>query len=549
MATFWKSLSIASAALSVSVAGVAQAAPNDSAILDQLNSYSQEGQASQGQVNSVFQLRDVAPSDWAFDALRNLVEKYNCIVGYPDGTFRGNRPLSRYEFAAGLNACMQQIERLIIGGGTDVDAADITRLRALVQEFEAELATLGARVDDIEGRVEFLEDNQFSTTTKLEGEVVLALADSFGDTFSNDGNDDDDTQTTFSNRVRLTLATSFTGKDTLITRLTAGNSPSYTPGIDADFDGNGTIDPTEAGIGSIGSGVGFQTHNLDNGNDVAIDWLAYYFPIKKANAYLAAFGGLHSDYTSTTFGAEGLEDFTGGSGSLTQLAASSPIYTIGGGAGFGVNFPAGPVNLSLGYLADEGGSPDSDNGLFNGEYGALAQLAFNLGSRAELGVTYVNSYHDSGAIYDFGGGSSVNGTLAANSGTAINGPIDASSYGVQGKLNVTDSISLAAYGMLTEASGASRRYDDEIWSYGLGLSFSDFGKDGNVLGLFAGVPPYVGGRNGGSETPFQVEGFYKYQLNDNISITPGVIWLSNPSEGAFNEEDAVIGTLRTTFKF
>jgi hypothetical protein len=116
MTTFWKSLSIASAAVGVSIAaaGVAQAAPNNTEVLDQLNSYSQEGQSSVAQVNSVFQLRDVSPSDWAFDALRNLVEKYNCIVGYPDGTFRGNRPLSRYEFAAGLNACMQQISASLL---------------------------------------------------------------------------------------------------------------------------------------------------------------------------------------------------------------------------------------------------------------------------------------------------------------------------------------------------------------------------------------------------------------------------------------------------
>lgn len=105
-------LSGASVALGATVAfsGTAQA---NTELLDQINSYSQDDIA---QVNSVFQLSDVSPSDWAFDALRNLVENYNCIVGYPDGTFRGSRPLSRYEFAAGLNACLQQIERMIQSG-------------------------------------------------------------------------------------------------------------------------------------------------------------------------------------------------------------------------------------------------------------------------------------------------------------------------------------------------------------------------------------------------------------------------------------------------
>ncbi|ACB00782.1 MULTISPECIES: iron uptake porin [Cyanophyceae] len=565
--SLWKSLSIASAAVGVSVAtaGTAQAQANNSELLNQINTYSQGDIA---QVNSVFQLSDVSPSDWAFDALRNLVENYNCIVGYPDGTFRGNRPLSRYEFAAGLNACLQQIERMIQSGGSEVTPEDLAALRRLINEFEAELATLGARVDDLEGRVEFLEDNQFSTTTKLKGEVVFAIGDSFGDVnaldfriaedttiddvvftpdFLRDGvasgfggativaNDDDDTQTTFTDRVRLTLETSFTGKDTLITRLTAGNSSSFSPTAGAVVDDGP----------DLGSGVGFQTFNLDTGNDVVIDWLAYYFPLRRANVYLAAFGGLHSDYTSTTFGATGLEDFTGGSGSLTQLAASSPIYTIGGGSGLGFNMPLGPVDISLGYLADEAADSTESNGLFNGEYGALAQIAFNLGDRAELGVTYVNSYHDSGAIYDFGGGSAVNGTAWANA-LGLFGT-EANSYGVQGKFDITDRISLAAYGMYTDAkvSGSSDEFD--IWSYGLGVAFNDLGKEGNVLGLFAGAPPYLA--EGDLKTPLQVEGFYKYQLTDGISITPGVIWLKDAAQGVLGEEDAIIGTLRTTFTF
>ena len=68
---------------------------------------------SLNQITNVSSLRDVSPKDWAFEALRSLVERYGCIVGYPDSTFRGNRALSRYEFAAGLNACMQQMERLL----------------------------------------------------------------------------------------------------------------------------------------------------------------------------------------------------------------------------------------------------------------------------------------------------------------------------------------------------------------------------------------------------------------------------------------------------
>ena len=76
-----------------------------------------------------------------------------------------------------------------------------------------------------------------------------------------------------------------------------------------------------------------------------------------------------------------------------------------------------------------------------------------------------------------------------------------------------------------------------------------------MLGLFAGVEPYlagleVDGRQAGIRTDrsYHLEGFYKYQLTENISITPGIIWLTAPNQND-NNNDAVIGTLRTTFTF
>ena len=166
-----------------------------------------------GQVTNVNQLRDVSPGDWAYEALRNLVETYGCIAGYPDGTYRGNRAMTRYEFAAGLNACLQQIERLIAASTADfISKEDLAILQRLMGEFEAELATLGTRVDNLEGRVAFLEDNQFSTTTKLVGEVIFGLAGVAA------GEDNIDRVPAFGDRVRIELETSFTGEAHGVTR-------------------------------------------------------------------------------------------------------------------------------------------------------------------------------------------------------------------------------------------------------------------------------------------------------------------------------------------
>ena len=203
------------------------------------------------QVTNVSQLRDVQPTDWAYEALRSLVERYGCIAGYPDGTFRGNRALSRYEFAAGVNACLQQIEKLIAVSTADfVTKEDLTTLQRLISEFGTELATLRTRVDNLEGRTKFLEENQFSTTTKLSG---LAWFNVTGASASDDitveaagsltplvlrspGRDanfrpiqqkiKDDPNITLSNLVWLTLETSFTGRDSLVTQLAAGNGDS-----------------------------------------------------------------------------------------------------------------------------------------------------------------------------------------------------------------------------------------------------------------------------------------------------------------------------------
>ena len=93
---------------------IAQVQSEDTQLIDQVEVYGTEGQpAGMEQVTSVNELRDVEPTAWAYEALRSLVERYGCIVGYPDRTFRGNRALTRWEFAAGLNACMNVMERLI----------------------------------------------------------------------------------------------------------------------------------------------------------------------------------------------------------------------------------------------------------------------------------------------------------------------------------------------------------------------------------------------------------------------------------------------------
>ncbi|NMG19566.1 iron uptake porin [Brasilonema bromeliae] len=521
-------------------------------VSQQVSSYSNEGNNnSQSQVTSVSQFSDVQPTDWAFQALQSLVERYGCIAGYPNGTFRGNRALTRYEFAAGLNACLDRVNELIATATSDlVRKEDLTTLQRLQEEFSAELATLRGRVDVLEARSAELEANQFSTTTKLVGEAIFALSDAFGDTVGKNNN------TVFQNRVRLDLQTSFTGKDVLHTRLATGNARRLNTGGNVDVNRNGVIDTSEQ------NAEGFQTFNLNgdssNSNDIVLDWLAYYVPIGPAQLYVAATGGIHSDYAATNN--PYFEDYDGGNGALTTFGSENPIYRIGGGAGAALNIPFGkgggilkPSSLTVSYLGSEPNNPGIGSGIFNGNYAALGQLNFNLGQRIALAATYVHGYHGAGsALFDAGGFQGANvpvvGTSQANALSSTNAS-SSNSYGLSAAFRPSDKLSVSGFVSYHDVTGFGRNDDYEAWSYGLGVALPDLGKKGNVLGVFGGAQPYALGRVAGANAvPYQIEGFYKYRVSDNVSITPGVIYQISPGQNS-NNDNAFIGTLRTTFTF
>ena len=579
----WKSLVVSPAVLGATllVSATAIAAPNKTTVvspaaqlgvtevaqqpeilaqttIDQVNRYSNEGNQnnSQSQVTSVSQFSDVQPTDWAFQALQSLVERYGCIAGYPNATYRGNRALTRYEFAAGLNACLDRVNELIATATADlVTKQDLATLQRLQEEFSAELATLRGRVDSLEARTAELEANQFSTTTKLVGEAIFAVSDAFG------GNTGDANNTVFQNRVRLDLQTSFTGRDILHTRLAAGNAQAFS------LVGNGDVG-INGGVGN--SAEGTQTFQVGAGtgnNSVSIDRLTYEAPIGPAQVYLAASGGRHSHYAAVN-NPYFFDQTDGGNGALSTFASESPIYRIGGGAGIALNLPLGRgggilgnSSITAGYLASDANNPGLSQGLTNGDYAALGQLNFSVGDRLALAATYVHAYNSAGGnLFDSGAASNVNNTFGGNfavgteqSNTLINAG-SSNSYGVSAAFRPSDKLSVSGFVSYHDVTGGGIGDDYEAWSYGAGVALADFGKQGNVLGFFAGAQPYSFNRTGlrpgvvGNDIPYQFEGFYKYRVSDNISVTPGVIWLTSPGQNSGND-DAIIGTLRTTFTF
>ena len=517
------------------------------------NSNSQHLNDPMGQVTNVNQLRDVAPTDWAYEALRSLVDRYGCIVGYPDQTYRGSQPLTRYEFAAGLNSCLNQIERLIAANGSP-GAEDLATIERLSQEFAAELATIGGRVDELESRTAVLEDNAFSTTTKLVGEVAFQLAQAYGDeqALGLEDNPDLDTELVFTDKVRLQLVSSFTGEDKLFTRLTAGNL------------GNSFQDET-------GTREGRFAQDGPSDNDVTIDRLHYSFPVgENLNVTAMAVLGAHHFYAET-FNSD-LDTGGGATGALTRFGERNPIYRQGIGtstAGIGTKYTLGElVEISAGYIAPSASDAAAENGLFNGSFSALGQLTVKPFEGLKVGATYVRSYDNDAAIADdsdfrpaflFGG----TGTNAGNlRGVGIAGvPVSADTIGAQFEYDITEKFSIRGWGGYTDANivneGDDNNGDATIWNYAAALVVSDVIKEGNLAAVIVGAEPYLTAINADgadgddaivNDVPIHVEALYKYQLNDNISITPGLVWLTAPNQNQDNG-DIYIGTVRTTFTF
>lgn len=541
---------------------------NPAATLEQLNQYSSEGAAggeTQGQVTSVSQLSDVRPTDWAFQALQSLVERYGCIAGYPDGTFRGNRAMTRYEFAAGLNACLDKVSELIRGGtGNFATRDDLAALQRLQEEFAAELATLRGRVDALEARTSELEANQFSTTTKLTGEAIFALSDDFGGNVGLFGTDNrrlgsDNNEAVFQQRVRLNLNTSFTGRDLLLTRLQVGNGRNFNLGATSE---------------------GTQTWNVVGRTDnvVALDTLLYKFPVgQRLNVTLAANAGVWDDIMPTVN--PYFEDFDGGNGALSAFGQRNPIYRLGGGAGIGFDYAFGgrgllggvfgPTSLSFGYLASNAASPVKGGGLLNGDYAAMGQLTFTPGRNLQVAFNYNHGYFNRGNFgFDNGLGNGIDnlggftGTGVANSLNGLSEGFEGfnarkvvtNSYGAQASLRLSPRFILGGWAGLTNARILGIG-DARIWNYAVTLALPDLGKEGNLLGFVVGREPYLDKLEAASslrsfrnDDSYHVEGFYKFQLSDNISVTPGVIWVTNPNQDDRND-DIIIGTLRTTFTF
>ena len=605
---------------------------------------------SQNQVTSIGQFSDVKPTDWAYQALDNLIQRYGCVAGYPDGTYRGKQAMTRYEAAALLNACLDRVTEV-----TD-------ELRRLQDEFAKELAVIRGRLDKLDAKVGKLEAMQFSTTTKLQGQATFILggvnasgnsqyqgfnlpvnniygvalagqalqtAQNFNQanalltlplfraannpTLYNLLNPQNAASkynarygaTTLSYDVRLNLSTSFSGKDLLYTRLRSGNSNNAFNGFGVNLT---RLDLASNGFGSTLAPPGGALSS----NVVGIDRLYYRFPVGQELSLIAAPRGRNTEFLGASPSVYG----TGKADRILDFFAvhgAPGVYNKATGSGFGLiwqqNVKKGKprFSFSASWIApngDVGGAYDGnpydcaagvEGGLFTDCSGGslLTQLAyttpqFNLslgyrygsrGSNFRSGTEFVaqngwwlrNGSSNSFAVNSYWQPKKSGWIPSISGGWAIN---SLSNNAVSGTWTGTPFAGVTGDLFPTYWGG---EYVTQSQSWFVGLQWDDVLRKGNSLGFAFGQPTFATSlgvapvnaattyagtlaalnarSNSGvyglpSTTPQDggvvIEAWYKFQVTDNISITPAVFWLSRPLGQATVGTSSVAGNLLGT---
>lgn len=460
------------------------------------------------QVTSITQFNDVVPTDWAFQALANLVEGEGCVAGYPNGSFDGRKSITRFEAAAVLNACLDRI----------IDITD--EMRRLITEFEHELALIRGRIDALDAGVLELEASQFTTTTKLDGTANFVLNGNrfngtAGKRVRNYNRNFGATNLLFN--LELDLKTSFTGKDLLISKLRTGNFAS-----DNSMAGGG---PSNSSILDIAYA------SVDSGEPIlSIDKLFYQFP-------------LGSNITITIGPNVAQDDMLGVWPSFYATDPILNVTTMGGapmaynqnqGVGAGITWATDSGwSMSANYVAGEGHQGNSETGgvatkhasgsatvqlayqknewTFAATYSGLQNIEKDSYFAAYATPHYVDSISQAGFTNAFG----VGGSWQPINSNWI--PSISAGWG----------INSTSYNKGIPRNGLAKI--SQSWT--IGLEWQDVLLAGNNAGMAVGQPVFVTSQYG-NHTPndgnYVWEWWYQFQISDNISITPALFYLSRP---------------------
>lgn len=484
---------------------------------------------TQEQVSSATEFSDLRATDWAYQALSNLLERYGCVAGYPNGMFAGSRPISRFEAAALLNGCLDRVS----------ERSDA--LRRLLQVFEKELATLKGRSDGLEARLGVLEASQFSSTIKLGGQATFVVgSNAFGGsaTALRDTNRASFGATTFNCDLQLFFDTSFTGKDLLRTTLRAGNFDGTTN----SFGGGGPSNLSQLE-------VAFQE---DAGaNVLGIDRLYYQFPVGKG-------------FTVTAGGRVGQEDMLALWPSVYPNDTVFDVLTLNGApAAYNKNLGPGAgiwwqsedgFSISANYVAANGssGNPATGGVATAGSGGTgTVQLGYAREQWAMAAIwSYLQNWNDSVAYYSTSFAANQFAQPGTSNAFALSGYWQPKDAGWIPSISAGWGLNRANYSA-GEDAGTLRI--SQSWS--VGLQWLDALAKGNAAGFAVGQPIFVTSLNGDitpNDGNYVWEWWYQFLVSDSLSVTPALLYLSRPlgqDTPANQSLNQLGGLVKTTFRF
>ena len=513
-------------------------------------------------VTSVSQLSDVRTTEWTFTALQSLVERYGCIAGYPERTFRGKQATSRYEFAAGLNACLDKVNEIVSAGLADkVSRDDLATLQKLQEEFAVELATLRTRVDALDAKTTKLEAQQFSTTTKLFGQAIFGLQGRANNSLSVFGVKTPDTGTnlTFGGNVQLGLITELSPRSVLLTGITLGNISQAATGV--------------TGLNNTFTRLGYDALTGESGNIAVLSDLTYRSLVTNNLAIIA--GPLGVSPVTIFRGPDRYQ--SAGQGAVSLFAQRNPILNLGntsGGVGFDWQI-AKRTSLQGVYSAGTPQAASGSGGLFGGNYTLGAQFIFAPAEPVDVALYYLRSYTKNSDTNNPLFGRLLTGVgddIVAINAAGGSLPVSTDAFGSTVNWKISPKLNLGGWVGFTTSTVSGLTGSVQTFNWMSYLTFPDLFKEGNLAGFYVGQLPKITSSNlsGSSNVPdylnnpesatsgtnsvgqaassTQVELFYRHRFSKNISITPGLIFLFNPGN-RLGSDTTTIGVLRTTFTF
>jgi hypothetical protein len=486
-------------------------------------------------------------SDSNVQFLKSFNERHKCGIANIDAA------ISRADFANNIVVCLTSTEVKLAQDPNAVPASELAQLKEVVDQFSNEVSYLSNRLETVEKKLATVQKaSTFSTTTKLAGEIIVALSTTSGQT-GTPATDTNAGNTVFGNRVRLNFDASFSGKDRLRTRLESRNN--------IPLDGSATN--SNGGTGTNTTRLGFDG---DGGNSTNLSLLQYALPISdQSKLYISTVGDEFND-DFYTFNPQ----FTSaGNGALTRFGRFNPVYRqSGNGAAFNADLRFSPqLSASLGYAIPSGANNPStgSTGVFGAGNAGLVQLRYQPSQDLDLGLSFARSYHPAG--------SGVTGTTGSSfANNPFNGlSTTANHYSFLASSKLSPGFTLSGWVGLTNASvdnAGANSGNADIFNAAITAAISDVGAKGNVLGFIIGIPPNVNSlstnlpaatpaalataRNRyNTDTALHLEALYKIRVSDNLEITPGVLLITNPESqpGTANRGSEFVGTVRSTFRF